>query len=92
VLYDGKSAVLVDAGLPGQAEQIIEIMEAVGIPFSHLEAIVFTYQDLDRIGGAPELISLAQKEIMVFAHPLEIPFIISRQKTPTSRNGKGVAQ
>jgi glyoxylase-like metal-dependent hydrolase (beta-lactamase superfamily II) len=61
VLYDGKSAVLVDAGLPGQAEQIIERMEAVGIPFSHLEAIVFTNQDLDHIGGAPELISLAQK-------------------------------
>jgi glyoxylase-like metal-dependent hydrolase (beta-lactamase superfamily II) len=75
VLYDGLSAVLVDTGLPGQAQQIIEKMEAEGIPFSHLEAIIFTHQDLDHIGSAPELISLAQREITVYAHPLEVPFI-----------------
>ncbi|MED1204084.1 MBL fold metallo-hydrolase [Heyndrickxia acidicola] len=75
VLYDGRSAVLVDAGMPGQAEQIIKKMESEGIPFSHLEAIIFTHQDLDHIGSAPELISLAQREVTLFAHPLEIPFI-----------------
>jgi glyoxylase-like metal-dependent hydrolase (beta-lactamase superfamily II) len=75
VLYDGHSAVLVDAGLPGQAEQIIEKMEAEEIPFSHLEAIILTHQDLDHIGSAPGLISLAQREITVYAHPLEVPYI-----------------
>jgi len=52
LIWDGNTAVLVDAGFPGQLQQIREAIESEGIPCSKIGKIILTHQDIDHIGSA----------------------------------------
>ena len=76
----GKPWVLVDAGLPGRANQIIEAAEAkfgAGIP---PEAIVLTHGHFDHAGSA---LPLAEYwNVPIFAHRLEMPYLTGKSDYP----------
>lgn len=74
LIWDDASAVLVDAGFPGQTPAIRAAMEAIGIPFKRIRTIVVTHLDWDHIGGLAEMAAHGQG-IEVLAHELERPFI-----------------
>ncbi|WP_042166934.1 MBL fold metallo-hydrolase [Paenibacillus gorillae] len=75
LIYDGNSAILVDAGMPGQSQLIVEAMSKAGVAPSQLQAIILTHQDLDHIGGAPEIIQAAGKSLPIYAHKLDQPYM-----------------
>ncbi|MFC5467445.1 MBL fold metallo-hydrolase [Cohnella suwonensis] len=52
-LYDERSVVLVDAGLPDFLDLIVAAMQDAGLSPDRLQAIVFTHNDLDPIGSLP---------------------------------------
>jgi glyoxylase-like metal-dependent hydrolase (beta-lactamase superfamily II) len=52
LIWDDETAVLIDAGMPGQLEQIRAAMSEVGVSFDKLKAVILTHQDLDHIGGS----------------------------------------
>lgn len=79
LIWDEKEAVLIDTGLPGQSEAIRSAMEAAGVPFEKLSAVVLTHQDLDHIGSLPEILSQAAGKIDVYAHVLDKPYIEGQQ-------------
>jgi glyoxylase-like metal-dependent hydrolase (beta-lactamase superfamily II) len=76
----GGSWVLVDAGLPGWANQIIEAAEArfgAGVP---PEAIILTHGHFDHAGSA---LALAEYwDAPVYAHRLEKPYLTGRSAYP----------
>ncbi|MCW1242160.1 MULTISPECIES: MBL fold metallo-hydrolase [Bacillus] len=75
LLWDDEMAVLIDTGFPGQFEDIQVEMERVGIPVDKLKVVILTHQDIDHIGGLPELLQRCGSNIKVYAHELDKPYI-----------------
>ncbi|WNC15293.1 MBL fold metallo-hydrolase [Brevibacillus brevis] len=75
MLFDGDTAVLVDTGFPGQMEELRAAMEQAGVALHQLAAVILTHQDIDHIGNLPELISQGTRQLNVYAHELERPYI-----------------
>ncbi|MDO6851940.1 MBL fold metallo-hydrolase [Priestia megaterium] len=75
LLWDQEMAVLVDTGFPGQIEDLCLAMDAVGVSFDKLKAVILTHQDLDHIGSLPEILQERGSNIKVYAHELDKPYI-----------------
>ncbi len=75
LVWDENSAVLIDTGMPGQSEQILEKMTENGVSLDQLKAVILTHQDLDHIGSLPELLERADHPIEVYAHEADQPYI-----------------
>src|SRR5215213_5255207 len=73
VLDEDNGNTLVDAGLPGQAEAIDAALAEASIVLRDLRHIIFTHQDLDRIGSGAALVR--QSGAKVLAHPADAPYI-----------------
>jgi glyoxylase-like metal-dependent hydrolase (beta-lactamase superfamily II) len=43
LVWDEETAVLIDAGMPGQFEQIREAMNQAGVSFDKLKAVIVTH-------------------------------------------------
>jgi glyoxylase-like metal-dependent hydrolase (beta-lactamase superfamily II) len=80
LIWDNDGAVLVDTGIPNQLSVIKEAMMRVGIPFDKLSKIIITHQDLDHIGGLPELLKDFPQKIEVLATAEEKPYIQGDQR------------
>jgi glyoxylase-like metal-dependent hydrolase (beta-lactamase superfamily II) len=76
----GSKWVLVDAGLPGWAGEIFSAAEARFGSGSRPEAIVLTHGRVDHAGSA---LALAEMwDVSIYAHRLEIPFLIGKSLYP----------
>jgi glyoxylase-like metal-dependent hydrolase (beta-lactamase superfamily II) len=76
----GGKWLLVDAGVPGRANEIIDAAEARFGAGSRPEAIVLTHGHMDQIGSA---VALAEKwEVPIYAHRLEMPYLLGRSPYP----------
>ncbi|WP_155592248.1 MBL fold metallo-hydrolase [Lysinibacillus cavernae] len=83
VLYGDTSTkefVLIDAGMPKSAEEIISVVEKRFGPNSRPKAIILTHGHFDHVGGIIELIKYWN--VPVYAHALEIPFLTEKQNYP----------
>ncbi|HDX9696196.1 TPA: MBL fold metallo-hydrolase, partial [Bacillus thuringiensis] len=72
--------VLVDAGMPKCANEIISIAEDRFGTNSRPKAIILTHGHFDHVGGIIELIKYW--DIPVYAHQMEIPFLTGQQSYP----------
>jgi glyoxylase-like metal-dependent hydrolase (beta-lactamase superfamily II) len=75
VIHDDKTAMLVDAGFPGQTAELHTAMQRAGVDPHRLRKVLITHQDLDHIGGLPHLLLQSSFPITVLASELEKPFI-----------------
>ena len=76
----GRSWVLVDTGLPGRANQIIDAAEARFSAGARPEAIVLTHGHFDHAGSA---LPLAEYwDVPIYAHELELPYLDGRSSYP----------
>lgn len=66
--------ILVDAGLPGQFQELRGKMDNIGISIDKLDIIIVTHQDMDHIGGIPDILK-ANPEVQIFAHVEDKPYI-----------------
>ena len=55
LIWDRENVVLVDAGLPGMAQQFLEAIRQAGVSPERLTTIIITHHDLDHIGSLGEL-------------------------------------
>ncbi|MFC6548633.1 MBL fold metallo-hydrolase [Cohnella cellulosilytica] len=70
VVYDDRSRVLIDTGMPGMAGEIDGLSKEAGIP-EPLEAILLTHQDIDHVGGLPGFLAAlpdGAEPFEVYAH------------------------
>jgi glyoxylase-like metal-dependent hydrolase (beta-lactamase superfamily II) len=72
--------VLIDAGMPGSAETIIQNAEERFGPRSRPRAIVLTHGHFDHVGAIIELVD--HWGVPVYAHPLEMPFLTGQRSYP----------
>lgn len=47
LVLDKNSLILIDTGFPGQLPKIREAFEKEGLPFSKLNIVILTHQDID---------------------------------------------
>ncbi|MBN7576111.1 MULTISPECIES: MBL fold metallo-hydrolase [Clostridium] len=75
LIWDDKNVILIDAGLPGQLENIREEVEKAGVSFDRINKIIITHHDLDHIGSLSSIVKNSKSEIEVLAHSGERPYI-----------------
>lgn len=83
VLYGDPSTkefVLIDAGMPKSAEEIISVVEERFGSNAQPKAIILTHGHFDHVGGIIELIK--RWNIPVYAHALEMPYLTGTQDYP----------
>lgn len=76
----GSKWILLDAGLPGWAGEILQAAEARFGAGSRPEGIVLTHGHLDHAGSAMALANLW--DVPIYVHPLELPFLTGRSSYP----------
>ncbi|MDZ5474489.1 MBL fold metallo-hydrolase [Bacillus sp. 31A1R] len=72
--------VLVDAGMPGSADEIISLTESRFGSDSRPKAIVLTHGHFDHVGAIIELVE--HWNVPVYAHELELPFLTGKSSYP----------
>ncbi|MFC2949922.1 MBL fold metallo-hydrolase [Virgibacillus sediminis] len=75
-----KEFVLVDAGMPDSAEEIISVTEERFGENARPKAIILTHGHFDHVGAVIELVE--HWEIPVYAHELELPFLTGKMNYP----------
>lgn len=75
-----KDFVLVDAGMPESAEEIISVTEERFGTNSRPKAIILTHGHFDHVGAIIELVE--HWGIPVYAHELEIPYLTGQKSYP----------
>lgn len=78
VVWDDTTVVMVDTGFPGQLSQIRNAMDEIGVPFDRLDRVIITHQDIDHIGGLPDIVRESHK-VKVLCHAEERPYIEGRR-------------
>src|SRR5438128_12356240 len=76
----GGKWVLVDAGMPGRANEIMDAAEARFGAASRPEAILLTHGHMDHAGSA---LALAERwDVAIYAHRLEMPYLMGKSVYP----------
>lgn len=75
LLWDNEQAILVDTGMPGMLPLIRKEMQQAGVLFDHLSKVILTHQDVDHIGGVPELLQASEHPVEIVAHATDKPYI-----------------
>ncbi|MTV51091.1 MBL fold metallo-hydrolase [Heliobacillus mobilis] len=75
LLYDNETVLLVDTGFPGQLPLLREAIEKAGIPYTKLNKVIITHQDIDHIGNLAAIQNESPYQIEVFSSEQEKPFI-----------------
>ncbi|MBB3112300.1 glyoxylase-like metal-dependent hydrolase (beta-lactamase superfamily II) [Paenibacillus phyllosphaerae] len=91
LLQDQHGAVLIDAGYPGQLPLLTSALQGANAALTNLTTIIVTHQDIDHIGGLPELLQAVSHPVEVLAHELEKPFIQGEQRL-LKFSGEAMAQ
>lgn len=77
---DKKDFVLVDAGMPESADEIISVVEERFGANTPPKAIILTHGHFDHVGAIVELIKYWN--VPVYAHELELPYLTGKKKYP----------
>src|SRR5690625_947914 len=78
---DSNEFVLIDAGMPESAQDIIATVESRFGENKKPQAIILTHGHFDHIGAIVEL--LEYWDVPVYAHKLEIPYLTGKEAYPT---------
>lgn len=81
------SWVLIDAGLPGSADDIVKAAEERFGEGTRPEAYILTHGHFDHVGAFPELFETW--DVPIYAHPDEVPFLTGLQDYPEPDPGVG---
>ncbi|MEK5642245.1 MBL fold metallo-hydrolase [Paenibacillus rhizosphaerae] len=74
------SFVLIDAGMPGSADDIIRMVEERFGSDRRPEAIILTHAHFDHVGALIDLVK--HWEVPVYAHKLEMPYLTGQESYP----------
>ncbi|MGG2971570.1 MBL fold metallo-hydrolase [Geobacillus stearothermophilus] len=77
---DDRAFVLVDAGMPGSADDIVSVVEDRFGSGSRPQAIVLTHGHFDHVGAIVELVK--HWNVPVYAHPAELPYLTGKASYP----------
>lgn len=79
-LLKGSHNYLIDTGMPGQGEKILNELNKLGIPPISIEAIFLTHHDVDHTGNAQMLQEATNAK--VYAPVEDVPYIMGEKQRP----------
>jgi len=82
LLVTGDDLLLVDTGMPGEADRIARQMQEQGYSLSELRTIVLTHAHVDHVGTAAVLARRSGAQVL--AHSREVPYIERTQSMPAA--------
>jgi glyoxylase-like metal-dependent hydrolase (beta-lactamase superfamily II) len=77
IIWDEKDFILIDTGLPGMLQQLLN--NSAKLPISRLNKIIITHQDYDHIGSIAEIVDGFKHKIEVYAAELTKPYIEGKE-------------
>lgn len=77
---ESKEFVLIDAGMPESAQEIISVIEEKFGEGSRPKAIILTHGHFDHVGAIIELVD--KWKVPVYAHKMEIPYLTGKMSYP----------
>ena len=78
LIWDNETAILVDAGFPGQISHIRQAVIKAGVLFEKIDKIIITHHDRDHIGSLRTILTELPQKASVFAHKEERPYLEGR--------------
>lgn len=75
LVWNNEEVILIDTGMPDQIDQLKEALNKLNISIEQLKVILLTHQDLDHIGCAADIRNNSDKNIIVYAHEFDKPYI-----------------
>lgn len=75
LIFDEDDVILIDAGLPGQFENISEEIGKAGVSIDKITRIIITHHDLDHIGSLASIVNRSKTKVEVLSHAGEKPYI-----------------
>lgn len=81
ILWDEKSAILVDVGLQGLLPVLKDEIRKLNLPFSNIEKVIITHGDLDHIGNLALLQNEFGDKLNTISHTREKPFVEFEEKS-----------
>ncbi|GFP74667.1 MBL fold metallo-hydrolase [Clostridium fungisolvens] len=75
LIFDEDDVVLIDAGLPGQFENVSEEIVKAGVSVDRIDKIIITHHDIDHIGGLASVVKNSKSEVEVLSHAGEKSYI-----------------
>ena len=90
LIWDDETVILVDTGFPGPnvSQKIREAVAEAGVSFDKLNKVILTHQDIDHIGGLPDILNASQHKIEVLAHENEKPYIQGEKRLVKASKGR----
>ena len=85
LVWDDKNTVLIDTGLPGQAETLLELIKKEGVQPEKIDTIIITHHDMDHIGSLAPIVKWINTKnngesiVQVLSHEIEKPYIQSEK-------------
>jgi glyoxylase-like metal-dependent hydrolase (beta-lactamase superfamily II) len=84
----GEGAAVIDTGMPGNEERIVEFSKGAGVEPGNLRYIILTHPDIDHSGSAARLRSLTNAKLAI--HEADAPRLSGEKKLKEVKGGMGV--
>lgn len=81
----GESLALVDSGMPGSEDKILDHVRGLGRAPADLSRMIITHHHLDHVGSVAALRQRTSAQVL--AHPEDAPFISGEQSPPPAQRG-----
>lgn len=79
-ILGGEEITLIDAGIPGSADRILEFLRYLGHSPSEVSLIIITHHHIDHVGSLAELKERTGARVAV--HRLDAPYVDGEKKQP----------
>jgi hydroxyacylglutathione hydrolase len=81
LLVNGSQLALIDTGMPGNGQRIVDQLRAAGFEPSQLAYVLVTHAHVDHIGSLAELVQLTGAKVA--AHKDDAPYIQEKKPLPS---------
>ncbi|BBJ27563.1 MBL fold metallo-hydrolase [Athalassotoga saccharophila] len=85
----GDNLTVIDTGMPGQLNKILDYVKSIGKNPSDISKIVLTHCHMDHMGNAYELKKITNAKLYV--HEKDAPYVTGKEKLPSPKGFTGAA-
>jgi len=89
LVSDQEGLILIDTGMPGNAQKIIDYVNSINRKPSEITRIVLTHCHMDHVGNVQELKGLTNAKVAI--HREDAPFLTGEKSLPSPKGAVGVA-
>lgn len=89
IVVNANDLMIIDTGMPGQLNKILDYIKTIGKKPSDISKIVLTHCHVDHMGNAYELKKLTNAKLYV--HENDAPYILGKTKLPSPKGFAGAA-